>query len=87
VLLVGAGLFLRVLARLEHVNPGFQPEGVLTAKLSLPEARYNSPEKQAAFIDGVTKRLAQSPGTTAAAAVVPLPFSGGEASASFGIVG
>jgi predicted permease len=87
VLLVGAGLFLRTLARLERVSPGFKPEGVLTAKLSLPEAQYNSPEKQVAFIDGVTKRLARSPGTVAAAAVIPLPFSGGEASASFSIVG
>jgi predicted permease len=87
VLLVGAGLFLRALARLERVSAGFRPEGVLTAKLTLPEEQYNSPEKQAAFIDGVTKRLAQSPGAIEAAAVIPLPFSGGEASASFSIVG
>jgi predicted permease len=87
VLLVGAGLFLRTLARLERVSPGFNPEGVLTAKLTLPEAQYNSPEKQVAFIEGVTKRLGRSPGAIAAAAVIPLPFSGGEASASFSIVG
>jgi len=87
VLLVGAGLFLRALARLERVSAGFRPEGVLTAKLTLPEAQYNSPEKQAAFIDGVTRRLAQTPGAIQAAAVIPLPFSGGEASASFSIVG
>lgn len=87
VLLVGAGLFLRALARLERVSPGFNPEGVLTAKLTLPEAQYNSPEKQAAFIDGVTKRLRSIPGAIQAAAVIPLPFSGGEASASFSIVG
>lgn len=87
VLLVGAGLFLRALSRLEHVSAGFQPEGVLTAKLTLPEVQYNSPEKQVGFIDGVTTRLAQTPGVMRAAAVIPLPFSGGEASASFGIVG
>ncbi len=87
VLLVGAGLFLRSLANVERVNPGFQPKGVLTAMLTLPQARYNSPEKQVGFVDGVTKRLAQAPGATAAAAVIPLPFSGSEASASFSIVG
>ena len=87
VLLVGAGLFLRALARLERVSPGFKPAGVLTAKLTLPETQYNSPEKQVAFIDGVTQRLAQTPGAMKAAAVIPLPFSGGEASASFSIVG
>src|SRR5208282_1815873 len=44
-------------------------------------------EKQVAFIDRVTARLARSPGAIKAAAVIPLPFSGGEASASFSIVG
>ncbi len=87
VLLVGAGLFLRTLAHLERVSPGFQPDGVLTAKLTLPQAQYSSPEKQVAFIDAVTKRLAQAPGARAAASVIPLPFSGSEASASFMIVG
>jgi predicted permease len=87
VLLAGAGLFLRALSRLERVSTGFTPEGVLTAGLTLPEARYNSPEKQVAFIDGVTKRLAVAPGSIQAAAVIPLPFSGSEASASFSIVG
>ena len=87
VLLVGAGLFLRGLARIERTSPGFQAEGVLTAGLTLPQTRYNSPEKQAAFIDTVASRLAQAPGVAAAAAVIPLPFSGSEASASFGIVG
>jgi len=87
VLLVGAGLFLRALSQLERVSTGFQPEGVLTAKLTLPETQYNSPEKQVGFIDGVTTRLAQIPGAMKAAAIIPLPFSGGEASASFSIVG
>jgi len=87
VLLVAAGLFLRALGRLEGVSTGFQPEGVLTAKLTLPDARYGSPEKQIAFLDGVTKQLASSPGAMQAAAAIPLPFSGSEASASFGIVG
>jgi len=87
VLLVGAGLFLRTLSNLERVRTGFQPDGVLSAKLTLPRAQYDTPEKQAAFISGVTTRVAQAPGATAAAAVIPLPFSGSEASASFGIEG
>jgi hypothetical protein len=69
VLLVGTGLFLCTLARLERVSTGFKPDEVLTAMLTLPEARYNLPEKQAAFLDGVTKRLAGVPGAMRAAAV------------------
>jgi len=84
---VGTGLFLCALARLEPVSTGFKPDGVLAAMLTLPEARYNSREKQAPFLDGVTKRLAGVPGAMRAAAVVPLPFSGSEASGSFSILG
>jgi len=87
VLLMGAGLFLRMLTRLESVSTGFNPDGVLTATLTLPEAQYDSPEKQIAFVSAVTRRLAQIPGASHAAAALPLPFSGGESSASFSIVG
>jgi predicted permease len=87
VLLVGAGLFLSTLAHLERVNTGFNADGVLTAMLTLPETHYDSPEKQVAFLSGITRRLALIPGATHAAAVVPLPFSGSESSASFSIVG
>lgn len=87
VLLVGAGLFLKSLARLGHVNPGFDPHGVMTAALSLPESQYKEQPKQSAFYREVTERLASLPGVSAAAAVVPLPFSGSDYSSSFGIEG
>jgi predicted permease len=85
-LLVGAGLFLRSLANLEVVNPGFQPRGVMTAILTLPESRYPKDERRIPFYRAVTERLAAAPGVTGAAMGFPLPFSGGEASASFSIL-
>jgi predicted permease len=87
VLLVGAGLFLRSLAALEDVNPGFQSAGVITAGLSLPQQRYDTDAKQLAFYQAVLDNLSTTPGVTAVAAGVPLPFSGNAGSASFNIDG
>ena len=87
VLLVGAGLFLRSLAALEAVNPGFQPNGVITAGLSLPETHYADRGKRIAFFRAVLGNLAAMPGVTSAAAALPVPFSGDGGSASFAIEG
>jgi predicted permease len=85
-LLLGAGLFLRSLARLEVVNPGFQPRSVMTAILTVPESRYPKDDQRIPFYRTVTERLAAVPGVTTAAMGFPLPFSGGESSASFSIL-
>jgi len=87
VLLIGAGLLLRSLGRLEQVTPGFEPRDVVTAMLSLPESRYKTADRQIAFYRSVTEQLAGAPGVTAVAAGVPVPFSGASSSASFAIEG
>ncbi|HEY1339964.1 MAG TPA: ABC transporter permease [Bryobacteraceae bacterium] len=86
-LLVGAGLFLRSLAALEQVSPGFQPGGVITASVSLPRSRYPDAPRRAAFYRAVLDRLATLPGATAAGAATSVPFSGMGGSASFQIEG
>ena len=87
VLLAGAGWFLRNLARLEEVHPGFEPRGVMTATMTLPRTRYSNDEKRIPFYRAVVERLAATPGVTTAGMGIPLPFSGSEASASFSIEG
>src|SRR5579864_5313538 len=87
VLLAGTGLLLKSLARIGDINPGFQPHGVMTAGLSLPETHYDKPEKQLAFFRSVLDRLTGTPGVTAAGAGFPLPFTGSNSSASFSIEG
>jgi predicted permease len=59
----------------------------MTAALTLPENQYATPEKQVAFFSTTLERLANSPGVRSAAAIVPLPFSGFDGSASFSIEG
>jgi predicted permease len=87
VLLVGAGLFLRSLATLQDVNPGFQPQGLITGAVTLPDAQYGDAAKQIAFYNTVLDRLSSLPGVSNAAAAVPVPFTGQSGSASFAIEG
>ena len=87
VLLAGTGLFLESLTKLQDVNLGFRPRGVMTAIWSLPDHQYDTTAKQAAFCRQVLERLSHSPGIVSAAAAYPLPFSGFSGSASFEIEG
>ncbi|HEV2490653.1 MAG TPA: ABC transporter permease [Candidatus Acidoferrales bacterium] len=87
VLLAGTGLLLKTLARIGEANPGFDPHGVMTAGLSLPKQQYNTPDKQFAFFRSVLDRLQHTPGIKQAGAGYPIPFSGGNDSASFAIQG
>ena len=87
VLLAGAGIFLHSLAKMQDVNVGFRPHGLLTASTALPAKSYDTPAKQAAFVRNTLERLTNTPGVTSAATINPLPFSGGSGSGSFEIEG
>ena len=87
VLLVSAGLLLKSMAKIQHVDAGFRPAGVATAALSLPGNVYDTPDKQAAFFRAVLERLSSAPGVSSVAAGYPLPFSGAGETASFRIEG
>ena len=78
VLMTGAGLMVRSgLRRLRNVDPGFEPKNVLTMTLAIPEERYVTPEKQAAFYDQVLQKVRAIPGVTAAGVISTLPLSRG----------
>jgi putative ABC transport system permease protein len=77
VLLMGAGVMIESLTALRHVNPGFDPHGLLTLHVSLPERRYTTPDRRRAFFETALARMAALPGVTAAAAVDSLPTQGG----------
>jgi putative ABC transport system permease protein len=86
-LLTGAGLLVKSFARLQGVDPGFDPDDLLTFNLSLPSSRYRSDTAQIAFFDAAIPRIAQVPGIRAVGATSVLPFSGSWSTASLEIEG
>jgi putative ABC transport system permease protein len=87
VLLVGAGLMMKSLIRLLEVDVGFRTEHLLTMQVSLSEAKYSTPEKQAAYFDQVLQRLAAMPAVLSAGTVTDLPLTRNETSNGFEIPG
>jgi putative ABC transport system permease protein len=75
-LLVGAGLLIRSFSRLQAVDLGFRPQGVLAATLTLPAARYPDPALQGRFFERAVERIAALPGVEHAASIDALPLSG-----------
>lgn len=75
-LLCGAGLTLRSFVKLMRVDPGFQPEHLLTLKIALPGATYARSEQTAAYLDELIPRLEAVPGVQSVAAATTLPMSG-----------
>ena len=75
VLLIAAGLLLTSFARLQRVEPGFEPEGVFTAELALREQRYTG-ETLAVFYEQLTQRLTTLPGAASVALTNRVPLTG-----------
>ncbi|HSC29864.1 MAG TPA: ABC transporter permease [Vicinamibacterales bacterium] len=86
VLLIGAGLLLTSFARLQRVEPGFEPEGVFTAQLVLPPQRYDGGQL-VAFYEQLYKRLATLPGSASAALTDRVPLTGAQTPAPVAVVG
>ena len=74
VLLVGAGLMLRSLWALQRVPLGFDPTSVLTMRIALPAASYESPEQVESFFHQLLERVRQLPGVRSAGAARSLPL-------------
>ncbi|MGH9768589.1 MAG: ABC transporter permease, partial [Blastocatellia bacterium] len=86
-LLAGGGLLIRSLWRLQQVNPGFDPESLLTMQLALPRARYPEDEQRAQFFERVLERVAALPGVKSAAVISQAPFVSPNSASSFKIAG
>jgi putative ABC transport system permease protein len=77
ILLVGGGLLMQSLLRLQRVQVGFQPQGVLTFQLAPPASRYPNQAKRWAFFREALDSLAAMPGVTGAAMSSGIPMGQG----------
>jgi putative ABC transport system permease protein len=87
VLLIGAGLMLKSFQRLTDVDPGFNPDHLLTMAVGLQFVHYQDPAKQVAFFDQALQRVRSLPGVVAAGACTSLPPSYIQQSTGFTIEG
>jgi putative ABC transport system permease protein len=76
VLLIGAGLLLKSYESLRATNLGCATENVLTMQVSLPDARYKTPESIVAFFEQLAKDARALPGVERAGLVSQVPGSG-----------
>jgi predicted permease len=77
ILLVGAGLMIRSLWLLSTLDAGFDPHGVLTMNLVVPDNKYSRPVDEIAFFDRVLSKVRALPGVVSAGLIDDLPLNGG----------
>jgi len=85
--LVGAGLLVKSFMRVQEINPGFNPQGLLTMGVSLPDFKYSEASQRANFYKQLINDVRSLPGVQSAGAVSVLPLSGQGSSGSFRIEG
>jgi predicted permease len=76
-LLTGAGLLMHSFAKAVAVDPGFNPKGVVTARIVIPLAQRSSAEAATKFQERLKQSLSELPGVTSTALAFSTPFQGG----------
>jgi putative ABC transport system permease protein len=87
VLLVGAGLLIRSLWRLQQIEPGFNPDRLLSMQLEFPASRYRDNAQVMSFVTELNERLAALPGVESVGMADSLPLSPVGSFSSIGIEG
>jgi putative ABC transport system permease protein len=77
ILMVGAALLVRTAVHLQQVDPGFEPKGLVTARIALPAESYASPESARLAFETVLEHLSHSPGVKRAALSTQVPMGPG----------
>jgi putative ABC transport system permease protein len=76
VLLISAGLLVKSFNRLQSVDPGFNPENLLTVRVGLPLAKYNTDQKRIDFFQQAMAQMQAIPGVQSVGAINTPPFTG-----------
>ena len=74
-LLVTAALLVESFRQLRAVDPGFEPERVTTAKLTIPTSRYPDAAARVRFVDALLSSLSELPGVSAAGVIDAVPIA------------
>jgi len=86
-LLVGAGLLIMSYVRVSRIDPGFNPEGVLSAKIAPTASKYPNPKSRVQFYSRVLEQLRTLPGVASVGMVMNLPLSGASMNRGFRVEG
>jgi putative ABC transport system permease protein len=76
ILLFESGLLLKSFLNLQRIDPGFQPDNLLSFQMQLPVYKYESPAQLRQAWDAARQRLGVLPGVRAVGAIDRLPFVG-----------
>jgi putative ABC transport system permease protein len=74
ILLIGSGLLIRSFARLTGVDPGFNPENVLTAEVALPGADYGDSDDRLQFFTQLRESIEGIPGVESVGLITRMPI-------------
>jgi predicted permease len=77
ILMVGAALLVRTAVHLQRLDPGFDPKGLVTARIALPAESYPTPESARLAFETVLEHLIVSPGVKRAALSTQVPMGPG----------
>jgi putative ABC transport system permease protein len=86
-LLIGAGLLLRSFSKLQETKPGFEPNNLLTMRISLPRSRYREDQEAWTFYTRLLRETKALPGVQDAALTSLVPMTGSGTSTEVEIPG
>jgi predicted permease len=86
-LLIGGGLMVRSFAHLRAIDPGFNPDNLLTMTVSLAGSAQSTGAKRVAFFNELLPRINSLPGVQSASAINHLPLGGDVWTVSFTVEG